>query len=114
MNFEEAFIQCLKDGVYPGPSNINERWRKDGKRLNRLNGQYSRQRRYLMYMFGVGYQRPVFIWTGGQKHVGDIPDWPFINYELFRGTLAYEPPPEVGTRKHEIQDPDKPWDLRRK
>lgn len=118
LNFEQAFIQCLKDGVYPGPANINQRWRSDGKRVNKLNGQYTRERLALMYAFGVPYQRGRYIYDGistypqkrWEKTAGEVPDYPYLTHDWAPDSN----PPQMGRRKHEIQDPDKPWELRRK
>lgn len=112
--FEEAFIQCLKDGVYPGPSNINERYRADKKRFNRLNGEKTKQRLYLMHAFGVPYQRgPTYTYMtyGGSEMLGSdagkIPEYPYL-------IMPSDEKPEPEYRKHEIQDPNEPWKLRRK
>ena len=117
--FEEAFIQCLKEGVYPGPSNINERYRKDHLRINKLNGEKTKQRLALMYVFGVPYQRgPVYHYLdyGGTERIGydasKIPEYPYLTIDDgYRTDLRK---PELGYRKHEIQDPNEPWKLKRK
>lgn len=123
--FEKAFIQCLKDGIYPGPSNINERFRADHKRINRLNGQYSRMRLELMYLFAVPYQRgsirewiPASPGSYVQKPLYNlgVPEWPYLNeFELVDGTMVDYQPPQMGSRKHEIlKDTSQPWELKRK
>src|SRR6266496_4869940 len=99
--FEQAFIQCLKDGVYPSPSNINER-RGQG-RFNRLNGQCTTKRLELMYAFGVQYMRGNTVRDYNDGHVvfstkGIVPEWPYL-------TFGGDNIPDVGYRKHEIQDP---------
>lgn len=120
--FEKAFIQCLREGIYPGPSNINERFRADGLRINRLNGQYSKMRTALMYEFGVPYQRGVYTYDTTldgyhyerryQKSAGDIPDYPYLTADVCG--IDFPEKPVMGSRKHEIQDENKPWELRRK
>ena len=115
--FEEAFVQCLKDGVYPGPSNINERYRKDKQRINKLNGEKSKQRLALMHAFGIEYQRgrveyTVALDSDGYRYqtqytIG-IPKYPYIPFH------PDDNEPEPGFRKHEIQDPNQPWKLKRR
>lgn len=53
---EAAFVQCLKDGVHPGPSAINERLGR-GKGHNKMNGRDSSLRLQLMWDFGICYIR---------------------------------------------------------
>jgi hypothetical protein len=111
--FEEAFIQCLKDGVYPGPANLNERYRADKKRFNRLNGEKTKQRLALMYEFGVPYQRGNKVYHYDNSHViynsvGSVPEWPYLYFN------DKDEPPDPGYRKHEIQPEDQSWKLRRK
>lgn len=117
--FEKAFIKCLEDGVYPSPSNINERKEPDGKRFNRLNGEQTKQRLALMYEFGIPYQRgPAYsrMDYGGTERIcydaGKIPEYPYLTED--DGFITGTKKPQQGYRKHEIQDPDKPWELRRK
>lgn len=114
--FDDAFIQCLKDGVYPGPSNINER--KGKGRFNRLNGQDTSRRRELMYAFGVPFMRGnVHFSAGGilYDNKGKIPgeddddSWKPARWEGNTRIIL-----EPGYRKHEIQDPNEPWKLRLK
>jgi hypothetical protein len=52
---EEAFIQCLKQNVHPGPTAINERLGRGKK--NKMNGRDSSLRVQLMWDFGVCYIR---------------------------------------------------------
>jgi hypothetical protein len=119
--FEDAFIQCLKDGVYPGPANINER--KGKGRFNRLNGRETSERLSLMYAFGVPYMRgnkiPPYRWNGmeyeGLSSRGKIPgedEDDFFKPTRWIGNtrIVLEP----GYRKREIQDPDEPWKLKRR
>lgn len=113
--FEDAFIQCLKDGVYPGPSNINER-KPNGRRFNRLNGKDTRRRIEMMYDFAVPYLRGVPIEWSKSGYVpikynnGTVPVPRQDLYSMDRFSGVYE----MGTRKHEIQDPNKPWELKSK
>lgn len=53
---EAAFIQCLKDGIHPGPAAINERLGR-GKGRNKMNGRDSGLRLQLMWDYGVCYIR---------------------------------------------------------
>jgi hypothetical protein len=119
LKFETAFIQCLKDGVYPGPSNINERKKPDGRRFNRLNGQETKKRLELMYAFGIPYQRgnPIefderMSYAPTRYNVGEIPEYPYLTED--DGFVNGIKKPEVGYRKHEIQDPNESWNLKRK
>lgn len=119
-NFERAFIQCLCEGIYPGPANINERFRADKRRVNRLNGQYSKMRLELMYLFGVPYQRgnPIdwderLSYAPTKYNAGTIPEWPHLYNEMLSFTCAPDKPVQ-GSRKYEIIDPDTKWELRRK
>lgn len=121
--FEAAFIQCLKEGVYPGPANLNQRFRADHKRFNRLNGQYTKMRLALMYLFGVPYVRGHLLYIAEPydrprgNNAGTIPEWPYFMASVFNHETKgweYETPPVQGSRKHEIQDPDKPWELKHK
>src|SRR6266542_3927013 len=105
--FEQAFIQCLKDGVYPSPSNINER-RGQG-RFNRLNGQCTTLRLALMYAFGVQYIRGNSLgheWDEKTKRYepqsttkGTVPEWPYLTEDDGYATGLRKP--EIGCRKHE-------------
>lgn len=116
--FEQAFIQCLKDGVYPGPANINER--RNGTRFNRLNGRLVTQRLALMYAFGVPYQRgPVYsrMDYGGVERLaydaGKIPDYPYFTEG--DGFITGRRKPALGGRKHEfLMDDNEPWELKRR
>lgn len=120
--FEDAFIQCLKDGVYPGPSNINER--KGKGRFNRLNGRETSERLSLMYAFGVPYMRGHVTYMmsyGGSevavsKNVGQIPltDRDDLYKPIRWVDGKFDKVLEPGYRKHEIQDPNQPWKLRLK
>lgn len=119
-NFERAFIQCLCEGIYPGPANINERFRADKRRVNKLNGQYAKMRLELMYLFGVPYQRGRIDYAmsyAGTEHMtystGEIPEWPYPVYILPGFTEAIDKPVQ-GSRKYEIIDPNTKWKLRRK
>lgn len=54
-SFDAAFLQCLKDGVYPGPTAINIRLGKGpSKYLN--GGKYTRRRRELMREHNIPFQ----------------------------------------------------------
>ena len=53
---EAAFIQCLKDGIHPGPAAINERLGR-GKGRNKMNGRDSSLRVQLMWDYGICYIR---------------------------------------------------------
>lgn len=118
--FEKAFIKCLEDGVYPGPSNINERKEPDGKRYNRLNGEQTKQRRELMYAFGIPYQRgnnvPPYEWDGtnyaGISTKNQVPEYPYLTED--DGFKTGIKKPEVGYRKHEFLPANQPWKLRRR
>lgn len=63
--FDRAFVECLIDGKYPGPTPINERrstWTGrpiGGKNPNRINGRLTHRRRQLMYLFGIEYKNPM-------------------------------------------------------
>lgn len=108
--FEQAFIQCLRDGVYPGPSNINERYRKDGQRINKLNGEKTKQRLALMHAFGVPYQRGVvtryYDSYDSRTYKKGIPEWPYLSFD--------DSKPEQGHRKSEILADGATWELKRK
>jgi hypothetical protein len=64
---KEAFEQCLRDKVYPGPTALNERMGK-GK-CNRLNGRECSLRLDLMAIYGIPYQRS----TGAYGRKGEVP-----------------------------------------
>ncbi|SRR6266403_3689557 len=111
--FERAFIKCLEDGVYPSPSNINERKEPGGRRFNRLNGKQSKQRVALMYEFGIPYQRGVGSrYTSLAVDAGEIPEYPYLTDDDF--SISGIKKPEQGYRKHEFLHPDIPWKLGRK
>jgi len=111
--FEKAFIKCLEDGVYPGPSNINERKEPDGKRFNRLNGKETKQRLALMYAFGIPYQRGVrSSYATLIVDAGKIPEYPYLTEDDGFATSIKKP--EVGYRKHEFLLPDQQWELKRR
>lgn len=65
--FEEAFLQCLDDGVHPGPTEINKRTGKIG-RLNTLSGNQSRLRLELMVKHRIPYLR-----DGAYGLKGEVP-----------------------------------------
>lgn len=117
--FEDAFIQCLKDGVYPGPSNINER-KPNGYRFNRLNGKDTRRRIEMMYDFAVPYLRGVPIeWSANgyapTKYNSNTVPVPWHDrYYMGANPVRYADHYEMGARKHEILHPDKPWELKSK
>lgn len=79
MNFEEAFIQCLKDGIHPGPAEINDRLGRGRRRT--LNGQETSLRQQLMYDFGIPYIRGYY--------KGEIPSRPFFDDPKMPG---FKPP----------------------
>lgn len=115
---EEAFIQCLKDGVYPSPSNINERYRADKARFNRLNGQKTKERLALMYEFGIPYMRGPRFYTmshGGVEEPvtlkGEIPEYPYLTEDA---GFTYAYPPTQGWRKPEILEEGTEWHLKLK
>lgn len=56
-NFDRAFVKCVKDGKYPGPTEINIRRAPLFKRFNRLNGRCTNRRLQLMTWFGIPYRR---------------------------------------------------------
>lgn len=83
-SFEEAFKACIKDGVYPSPSNITERRAPNYRRRNKLSGDEAKQRIRLMAEYKVPYQR-----NGAYGNKGDVPN-PNITWDERKKLKLYE------------------------
>lgn len=65
--FTAAFVECLRLGVYPGPTILNELM--GHQRYNKINGRLSKQRLELMRTYNVPYQR-----DGAYGDRGEVPN----------------------------------------
>lgn len=89
--FEQAFIQCLTDGVHPGPVEITKRMGRTP--TNHLNGRETRLRQELMWAFDVSYKR------GYEK--GKVPQPVGVDRIFLDGQIVKL---EQGYRRHELDE----------
>jgi hypothetical protein len=68
LKFIEAFESCVRDGVYPGPLELNKR-RGQLQPVSKLNGRLSSLRLTLMKKHGVAYKR-----NGAYGDAGQVPN----------------------------------------
>lgn len=84
--FDKAFIQCLQEGLYPGPKYIGIKMY--GQMRRSITGVLVERRREMMCMFGVSFQKSTFVTARGRvPRPGNIPrdhwdSYDAANFEL--------------------------------
>lgn len=82
--FDKAFVKCLWDGVYPGPTEINKRRAPKFERFNKLNGRLTKRRLQLMTWFGIPYKYGwATVLNVGELPYPDDPQRNTLNKEMF-------------------------------